>query len=47
MTRTPEEDAEIQAKMKLSEWGYTHSGNVIDYDEAVAIIKEVILKDKK
>ena len=42
-TRTPEEEAELRAKRKLSEWGFTHSGNVIDYDEAVAIIKEIIL----
>jgi len=46
MTRTPEEDAEFKAKMKLSEWGYT-SGDVIDYENALAMLKEVILQNSK
>lgn len=43
MTRTPEEDAELKAKLMLSSWGYT-SGDVIDYENALAMLKEVILK---
>lgn len=47
MTITPEEQAELDAKRILSEYGYVHSGQVIDYDEAIEIIKEVILKNRK
>ena len=42
-TITPEEQARLDAKAILSSWGYTHSGNVIDYDEALAILTETIL----
>ena len=47
MTITPEEQATIDAKMILSEYGYVHSGQVIDYDEAIEIIRDVILKNRK
>ena len=46
MTRTPEEEALLRAKLVLSDWGY-HQGDVIDYDNALDMLKEVILKDKK
>ena len=46
-TITPGEQAEIDAKRILSEYGYVHSGQVIDYDEAIEILKEVILKNRK
>ena len=38
---------EAEAKRILSENGYTHSGNVIDYDEAVEIITNVLNQYKK
>ena len=46
-TFTPEEFAELQAKRILNEHGYVHSGQVIDYDEAVEILKTVIIKNQK
>lgn len=47
ITITPEEQAELQAKRILNEHGYVHSGQVIDYDEAVEILKRVILNNKQ
>lgn len=44
MTITLEEFAEIQAKRILNENGYVHSGQVIDYDEVLGMLKEAILK---
>lgn len=38
---------EDEAKRILNENGYTHSGNVIDYDEAVEIITEILNQYKK
>ena len=38
---------EAEAKRILNENGYTHSGNVIDYDEAVEIITNVLNQYKK
>lgn len=46
-TITPEEQATLDAKRILSSYGYVHSGQVIDYDEALEIIRDVILKNKK
>ena len=46
MTRTPEEDALLQARLMLAGRGYTF-GDVIEYEEALALLKEAILKDKK
>lgn len=43
MTRTPEEDAEFRAKFMLSSWGYS-SGDTVNYEHALAMLKEVILK---
>ena len=47
ITFTPEEFAELQAKRILNEHGYVHSGQVIDYDEAVEILRDVIIKNQK
>ena len=47
ITFTPEEFAKLQAKRILNEHGYVHSGQVIDYDEAVEILKTVIIKNQK
>ena len=44
ITFTPEEFAELQAKRILNEHGYVHSGQTIDYDEVVEILKTVILR---
>ncbi len=38
---------EAEAKRILNENGYTHSGNVIDYDEAVEIITNILNQYKK
>lgn len=38
---------EAEAERILNEYGYTHSGNVIDYDEAVEIITNVLNQYKK
>lgn len=43
MTRTPDEEALLQAKLILSDRGYAF-GDVIDYEDALAMLKEVILK---
>ena len=43
MTRTPDEDALLQAKLILSSWGYSF-GDVIDYEDTLAMLKEAILK---
>lgn len=47
VTITPEEQADTDARRILNEYGYVHSGQVIDYDEAVEILREVILKNQK
>lgn len=46
MTRTPEEDAQLKAKLMLSSWGYS-SGDVIDYENALTMIKDAILQNSK
>lgn len=46
-TVTPEEQADTDARRILDEYGYGHSGQTIGYDEAVKILREVILKNQK
>lgn len=46
-TVTPEEQADTDARRILNEYGYVHSGQVIEYTEAVEILREVILKNQK
>lgn len=46
-TVTPEEQADTDARRILNEYGYVSSGQTIGYDEAVKIIREVILKNQK
>lgn len=38
---------EAEAERILNEHGYTHSGNVIDYDNAVEIITDILNQYKK
>lgn len=46
MTLTPEEQATMDARLELSNRGY-HPGDVIDYDNALKMIRDTILKNKR